>query len=49
MRSKYQDWYDRLPESTREYLKAQPVWHDRDLFKAAVIGFVIGIVIGLLI
>ncbi len=49
MKNKYQDWFDSLPENTKRYLEAQPVWHDRDLFKAALTGFVIGLVLGLLI
>jgi len=34
----------------QEYLKKQPIWHDKDLYKAmaigAVIGFVVGVVVG---
>lgn len=48
--SVYQQWWDSLPESTREYLKRQPVWHDRDLYKfgavCAVIGFAVGFLAG---
>ncbi len=46
---KFQDWYDSLPEHTKQYLDKQPVWHDRDIFKAAVVGFVIGLILGLTI
>ena len=50
MSSKYQDWWDTLPEHTKEYLKKQPLWHDKDLYKfgagAAIIGFVIGVLMG---
>ena len=35
---KWTNWYDSLPEHTREYLKNQPLWHDIDLVKADVVG-----------
>jgi len=44
---KWTNWYDSLPEHTREYLKNQPVWHDIDLVKAGLVGFVIGLIFGL--
>ena len=47
--SKYSEWYDSLPEHTKEYLKRQPIWHDRDLYKAAAVGAAIGFVVGLLV
>jgi hypothetical protein len=47
--SKFQAWYDSLPEHTKTYLKSQPVWHDRDMGKALVLGMVIGLVIGVMI
>lgn len=46
--SKWDTWFDNLPESTKTYLKNQPLWHDSDLFKAAAIGAVVGFLIGLL-
>ncbi len=46
---KFQDWYDNLDPATQQYLDKQPVWHDRDIFKAAVVGFVIGLILGLTI
>jgi hypothetical protein len=46
--SKYDAWWDSLPENTKTYLKSQPIWHDSDLFKAAAIGAVVGFLIGLL-
>lgn len=36
-----------LPPHTREWLYGRPLWHDSDLFIAVVLGFVVGIVIGL--
>ena len=44
--AKWDEWYDSLPLSTREYLKNQPLWHDRDLAKAFAVGLVIGFLIG---
>jgi hypothetical protein len=46
--SKYQAWWDSLSPQMQEYLKSQPVWHDRDLYKAVLYGVLIGFVIGLL-
>jgi len=45
--NKWEAWYDSLPASTKEYLSKQPVWHDRDMFKALTVGFVIGLVVGI--
>ncbi len=45
--SKYQAWWDSLSPQMQEYLKRQPIWHDRDLYKAFGTGIVIGMVIGL--
>jgi ElaB/YqjD/DUF883 family membrane-anchored ribosome-binding protein len=47
--SKWELWWDSLPEHTKQYIKNQPVWHDRDMFKALAIGFAIGLVIGLMV
>ena len=47
--NKWEAWYDSLPASTKEYLSKQPVWHDRDLGKALLVGIAIGIVIGAMI
>jgi hypothetical protein len=46
---RWSEWYDTLPKHTKEHLKRQPLWHDRDLIKAAVIGAIIGFVLGLTI
>ena len=46
--SKWEAWYDSLPESTKKYIDNQAVWHDRDMFKAAAFGAVVGLLIGLL-
>ena len=44
--SKFQTWYDSLPDHTKQYLKSQPIWHDRDMWKAAFLGFAVGLIIG---
>lgn len=47
-KSKWEEWWDNLPEQHKVYLSSQPVWHDRDLYKAMLYGAVIGFVIGLM-
>lgn len=48
--SKLSDWYEDLPPNHKEYLKNQPIWKDKDLYKfaagAAIIGFIIGFLVG---
>lgn len=46
--SKWEQWYDSLPEHTKQYLKSQPVWHDKDMFQVGVLFFFVGLVIGLM-
>lgn len=46
--NKWEVWYDSLPAHTKEYLKKQAVWHDRDMIKAFAFGVVWGLLIGLL-
>lgn len=45
--NKYSDWFDNLPSHTQEWLKNQPVWHDRDIAMFFVGGMFFGFVIGL--
>jgi hypothetical protein len=45
--SKWQEWHNSLTPNTKEYLKQQAIWHDRDLFKFSFITFLLGLVIGL--
>lgn len=47
--SKWSTWYDSLPAHTKEYLKNQPLWHDRDMFKAFAVGIVFGFLLGVII
>lgn len=44
---KWENWYDSLPATTKAYLNSQPLWHDRDLYKAFAIGMFLGFIIGL--
>lgn len=44
--NKWTIWYDSLPEHTKQYLKAQPVWHDSDMWRAGIFGLAIGIILG---
>lgn len=43
---KWTKWYDSLPESTKQYLKGQPLWYDSDMAVAVSIGLVVGFVFG---
>ena len=47
--SKWEQWWDSLPEHTKTYIKNQPVWHDRDMVKIFLLGIAIGIIIGALV
>ena len=47
--SKYQQWYDSLPNNTKNWLKNQPLWHDADMGKAVIFGMVLGFLIGVLV
>ena len=47
--NKWEAWYDSLPASTKEYLSKQPVWYDRDMWKAFAVGIVIGFLIGVIV
>ena len=46
--NKYQTWWDSLPKHTQEYLKAQPIWHDRELWCAFAVGIAFGFVLGII-
>jgi hypothetical protein len=41
-------WWDRLDPKTKDYLKKQSIWHDRDLYKALAIGVCIGFIVGII-
>ena len=44
--NKWNQWYESLPEHTKQYLKGQPLWHDTDLAIAVSIGIAFGFVLG---
>ena len=44
--SKWSQWYDAQPEHVKQWMKTQPIWYDRDLFKACAFGVFVGILIG---
>jgi hypothetical protein len=46
--SKWQQWYDSLSPSTKEYLEHRAIWTDQDLAKFSFIAFVFGVIIGIL-
>lgn len=47
MNNKWNEWYESLSPSTREYLKTQAVWDDIDLVKVFALGVIVGIFVGL--
>jgi hypothetical protein len=44
--NKWQAWWDSLSPQMQEYLKKQPVWHDRDVAKFVSIALVVGFFFG---
>jgi hypothetical protein len=47
-KTELEDWWDKLDPKTKNYLKLQPLWHDRDLYKAMAVGVCIGLVVGII-
>ena len=47
--NKWDTWYDSLPEHTKQYLKAQPIWHDSDMWRAGIFGLVVGFLLGVIL
>jgi hypothetical protein len=47
--NKWATWYDNLPESTKEYLRNQPIWHDSDMWRAGMFGLVVGFILGVIL
>ena len=47
--NKWSAWYDSLTPSTKEYLKGQAIWTDRDLAKFAILAFLSGVVVGMVL
>jgi len=47
---KWEKWYNSQNESTKIWLNSQPVWHDGDLIKSFVFGWIAGIIfLGLIV
>ena len=46
-RANWQAWWDSLNPTTQAYLKAQPIWHDSDMWRAGILGLVVGFVVGI--
>lgn len=44
--NKWDSWYDSLPEHTKQWLKNQPIWHDKDVAFFVCISLVVGFIIG---
>jgi hypothetical protein len=49
LKTELEDWWDRLDPKTKNYLKSQPIWHNADMIKAAVIAGVIGFMVGIIV
>jgi Na+/H+-dicarboxylate symporter len=47
--NKYEVWWDSLSPQMQKYIKEQPVWRDKDLYKSLAIGVVIGFLVGLVV
>jgi hypothetical protein len=43
-----QEWLEKQPKHTQEWLKKQAIWHDADLFRFLAIGMLVGFLIGLI-
>jgi len=47
--SKWTKWYDSLPAHTKEYLKTQPLWHDKDVALFCSVAMVVGFFFGYIV
>jgi hypothetical protein len=47
--NKWQQWHNSLSPSTKEYLENQAIWRDIDLAKFALLAFVAGVVVGVIL
>jgi hypothetical protein len=47
--TKYEKWWESLSPQMQKYLKSQPIWHDKDLYKSLTIGAVVGFIIGFIV
>jgi|APIni6443716594_1056825.scaffolds.fasta_scaffold4171054_2 hypothetical protein len=44
----HQEWLEKQPKHTQEWLSNQAIWHDTDLYKAMLVGMILGFLIGLI-
>jgi len=42
-------WWEQLDPRSKEYLKKQPLWYDKDLYKALAVGIAVGLLVGLIV
>jgi hypothetical protein len=47
--NKYEVWWNSLSPQMQEYLKKQPLWYDRDLYKFLAIGTLFGFIVGIIV
>jgi hypothetical protein len=47
-KSPHQEWLEKQPKHTQEWLKNQAIWHDSDLYKAVLVAILLGFIIGLI-
>lgn len=47
--TKFDKWWDNLDPHTKKYLESQPIYHDKDLVKAGLVGAGIGFFIGVIV
>lgn len=48
-KSELQKWFESQPKHTQEWMKRQPVWHDRDLWYFFFLGSLSGLLVGFLL
>jgi hypothetical protein len=47
-KTKWEEWYDSQPDHIKRWMdQDNPIWYDKDMYKAFGTGIIIGIVIGL--
>lgn len=48
--SKWQQWYEVQPQHIKDWLdQPRAIWYDSDMWKAGLLGFAIGLVIGVMV
>lgn len=48
-KSQHQKWLEMQPKHTQEWIKRQPVWHDRDMWTFFMLGSLSGLLVGFLL